>query len=506
MTAVSQLEIEAEGASQDSRSPLGLLVRAPGRVALGLLGSLLVAVAGAHIADRAVRWWFHPWIAPGGDTNTVLLWTGVAALTLAWLGLGRLANSRSSTPAELIVVAALWIAPLLVTAPLFSHDVYSYLAQGTIAHLGLSPYHHAPVVLARLGRTHVLGAVDPFWRRVTAPYGPLFLTALAGIVSITGSHLIAGALAIRALELIGTVLLAIYVPRLARDLGADPARATWLVLLSPLVLIQLVAAGHNDLLMIGVMAAGVALAVEALTAARRPLLGIAVCALAATIKLPAAVAVIFIAVTWARTEPDWRGRLRVLLESALLTLIVLAAVSLITGFGPSWISTSVFATPSKVKLAITPATSVAWTIASALHGGVSANFKSIDSVLRVIAFTLSVGIGLFALARSRLETMPRYLGFALIAFALGGPAAWPWYLTWGLVLLAASRPTQSSPAIVAVMVLGAFLVRPDGTLVLPLNSAPFVLAFYLVIAGLGWYISSERSRRPSAARTALARS
>src|SRR6202042_3816823 len=99
-------------------------------------------------------------------------------------------------------------------------DVYSYLAQGTILHVGLNPYHDTPAVLAAHGGGHVLNAVSPFWRHTTAPYGPLFLGAVSVIVAITGSHLIAGVLLIRALELVGLVLLAVYVPRLAQSLWA----------------------------------------------------------------------------------------------------------------------------------------------------------------------------------------------------------------------------------------------------------------------------------------------
>src|SRR2546423_4096559 len=172
--------------------------------------------------------------------------------------------------------------PAAVVPALFSHGIYSYLAQGTIVHLGLNPYHDTPAVLAGHGGGHVLSAVSPFWRHTTAPYGPLFMALISVIVTITGANVILGLLAIRALELVGIVLLVIYVPRLARALGTDPARALWLALLSPLVMFELVAAGHNEMLMIGLLAAGVTIALEG-----RPLAGIAVCALAASRQLPA---------------------------------------------------------------------------------------------------------------------------------------------------------------------------------------------------------------------------
>ena len=485
------------------RDPLCLVRRAPGSVLLGLAGSVLVTVAGARLSGGTVRWWFHPRIPPGGSTNEVILYLGMAALAIAWLGIGRAVRSHTPAPSAVAAVGFLWCAPLLLSAPLFSRDVYSYIAQGTIAHLGLSPYHDAPAVLGRLGQSHVLGAVDPFWRRVTAPYGPLFLSAVSVIVSITGTNLVLGALLVRAIEILGLVLLAVYLPRLARVGGADPARAVWLVLLSPLVLLQLVAAAHNDLLMIGLIVAGVTLALEG-----RPLLGVAVCALATTIKVPAIAAVIFILVTWARNDPSWPGRLRIVARGALVAAAVLAAVTLISGLGIGWVSTGLFSTPGKVRLAVTPATALAWTIASVLHGGVAANFKGIESVLRPVGFAISVLLALRLLERSRLQTVPRYLGLALIAFAFGGPAAWPWYFAWGLVLLAAASPTQASWLVAAALVAGAFLVKPDGILLLSRGSAPFVLGFYVVIGAVAWYTSRHRGRAGDrsrgSARSALA--
>ncbi len=239
-----------------------LLRAAAGWVALGTAGSVLLALAGSRLVGGPVRWFFDPELPPGGETNRIALYVGMAMLATAWLGLWRYARADRAEPRALWPVGLLWTLAPAIGAPLFSHDVYSYLAQGTIAHLGLSPYDVAPSALAGLGHANVMGAVDPFWRHATAPYGPLFLVLGSGIAALTGSHLIAGVLLVRLLELVGFVLLWAFVPRLAKALGADPTRALWLAALSPLVLLQLVAATHNDLLMIGLMVAGVTLAAE----------------------------------------------------------------------------------------------------------------------------------------------------------------------------------------------------------------------------------------------------
>ena len=475
------------------RGPLGLLRLAPEWVGLGAGGSVLLTVAGARLGGGSVTWWFHPRVLTG-DATKIVFYAGMAALAAAWLGLGRALRGRGVSASQLWPVALLWALPLAVGVPLFSRDVYSYLAQGTIAHIGLSPYRHAPAILAHSGHVHVLSAVDPFWRSATAPYGPLFVGAVSLIVAATGSHLIAGVLLLRALELVGFVLLGVFVPRLARVTGADPARALWLTMLSPLVLLQLIAAGHNDLLMIGVMVAGVTFALE-----RRPVLAIGVCALAATVKVPAIVAAIFIAAAWIRMAPRWPDRLARGIGAVAVAAAVASAVTLLTGFGTGWISSALFSTPARVRLAITLATDLSWTLASLLRDvGASVTFRGLESVLRVVAGAGSVIVALALLGRSERRSLPRYLGLALVAFALGGPAVWPWYLCWGLVLLAAWPGTQFSPVIVIATLIGSFLVKPDGILALPLDSSPIIAALWLA-AALAWYAWTRRGHRPRTA-------
>ena len=453
--------------------------------ALGLAGSLVVALAGPRaVSSGATAWWYVLEIPGGRAGAIVLVYVGMALLCAAWLGLGRLATGEDTR--WLLAIGAVWLAPLALGPALFSRDVYSYLAQGTLLHLGRNPYHSSPADLIHLGRGHVLAAVSPFWRHTTAPYGPLFLGLASVVVAVTGSHLIAGVLVMRALELVGVALLAVFVPRLARTLGADPARATWLAVLSPLVLLELVAAGHNDVLMIGLLVAGVALALSG-----RPVLGVAVCALAATFKLPALAGAVFIVVAWARAETTWSQRARFVLAATLAAAAVLAAVSLVTGLGFSWLSSTLFSTPAKVRLAITPATGVGWTVAALLHdAGVAINSRSVESALGDVTLAITGILGLVLLVRARIPKLALYLGVLLLVAAAGGPAAWPWYFTWGLVLLAACPGPQRSLALALGAVVAVFVVKPNGILVLPLPSAPAVIAAYLLVALAVW-----RSRR-----------
>ena len=447
--------------------------------ALGLAGSLLVALAAPRaLQDGVVGWWYHPGFPGSRAAGVALVYVGMALLCIAWLALWRESPSRRRA----LLIAAAWVAPLALAPPLFSRDAYSYLAQGTILHLGHNPYHQAPVALAALGRPHVLAAVSPFWRHTTAPYGPLFLELISLIVSVTGSHLVAGVLLARVLDLVGLGLLAASMGRLTRALGTDAGRGIWLSVASPLVLLGLVAAGHNDLLMVGLLAAGVALALRG-----NPLSGIAVCALAATIKVPALVGAVFIAVAWARAECGRHAQLRFLAAAGAVMVVVLGAVTLASGVGVAWLSTSLFATPARVRLAITPSTGVGYTVAALLHdAGVAVSSRGLESAFGVVAAVVTAAGGLWLLYRVRVVSLVGLLGACLALAAAGGPAAWPWYFTWALAIAAACAGAQRSPGLAVALVAGAFVVKPDGILALPLGTAPAVMVLYLALGGWAW--------------------
>jgi hypothetical protein len=245
--------------------------------------------------------------------------------------------------------------------------------------------------------------------------------------------------------------------------------------------------------MAGVMVVGVTLALEG-----RPLLGIVVCTIAATIKLPAFTAVLFIAFAWARADTSWRARIETAAKAAAAAVATAGVVTLVTGFGVGWISTSLFSTPGRVRLAITPATDISYTIGKLLTAaGASVSFGDVEPVLRALLFAVSVIIGLVLLLRTRWPTLVPCLGLTLIAFAFGGPALWPWYLAWGLVLLAAWRVTQDSRLMVIAIVAASLLVKPDGILLLSRGASPFVVAVWIAIAAIAW-VAWRRRPRPLA--------
>ena len=72
--------------------------------------------------------------------SSVLLWVGVALMLIAWLWLGRRVLAGDASEYTMVATTGFWLAPLLLSVPVFSRDTYSYLAQGALLRDGFDPY------------------------------------------------------------------------------------------------------------------------------------------------------------------------------------------------------------------------------------------------------------------------------------------------------------------------------------------------------------------------------
>jgi len=230
---------------------------------LGLLGSVLITLGGLGAGstrqhDPLLESIHMSWLRFGHGLvlSSIVLWAGVGLMLIAWLGLGRRVLAGGATEFIMKATTGFWLAPLLISVPVFSRDTYSYLAQGALLRDGLDPYAVGPVANPNI----LLDNVSPIWSITTAPYGPAFILVAKLITVIVGNNVVAGTMLLRLCMLPGLALLIWATPRLARHLGADPSTALWICVLNPLVLIHLMGGVHNEMLMVGLMAAGIALA------------------------------------------------------------------------------------------------------------------------------------------------------------------------------------------------------------------------------------------------------
>jgi hypothetical protein len=138
---------------------------------------------------------------------------------------------------DLAYMLALWIVPLLVVAPLFSRDVFSYAAQGEMMSHHINPYHYGP---GTLGSGPYVTGGRPLWANTPAPYGPLFLMLAGWSASVSGHNALVTVVLLRLQSVAGMALIAYCIPKLARSFGRDPGPAFVLAVLNPLTLLALV--------------------------------------------------------------------------------------------------------------------------------------------------------------------------------------------------------------------------------------------------------------------------
>ncbi|EOM75002.1 hypothetical protein Rrhod_3615 [Rhodococcus rhodnii LMG 5362] len=482
----------------------------------GATGTLLMAIgalgAGAQPVlqnpVQGLRLLGLPSRIPGAALTLTMC--GTVMVVLAWLLLGRLAIGTVRDGVrhrlgrrQLDRTLLLWIVPLAVAPPMFSKDVYSYLAQSEIAARGLDPYAIGPA--QALGVDHVLTRTVPnIWRETPAPYGPSFLWMGEGITWLTGENIIAGILLHRVLALAGVALIVWALPRLARRCGVAPVTALWLGAANPLLLFHLVAGIHNEALMIGLMLAGMELALRAIESTGpirgRTLWllvgGAALVALSATIKIPSLLALGFVGMALARRwGGTWRDVLRAALALAGVVVVVLVGVSLASGLGFGWLGTLGTASAVRSWMSIPTLLGVA-TGAVGVLLGLGDHTTAVLSLTRPIAAVVAAVVTLRMLLATLFGRVHAVgaLGLSLGAVVLLFPVVQPWYLLWAVIPLAAwaTAPAFRVPAVAFSSIVSVILMPNGG------EYPPFVIvqAAIATVFTVGLLIVATRSTLP----------
>lgn len=410
----------------------------------------------------------------GRMSALTLVLIGLGLLASAWLALCRhvaLAEGEDRADAIDLVrfATVMWSAPLLLAPPLFSRDGWSYAAQGMLAHVGLSPYEHGPAALLPPGewgffpwdRQPIVQAVDPMWMDTATPYGPLPVFVGQLMAAETGNPWML-AIGHRGIALIGLVLLAWAVPKLARWTGVNPALASALVLVSPLMIANGVAGLHNDLLMVGLMAAALVVGVE-----RGWAWGAALGGLAAAVKAPGGLVCIAVALVTLPVAARLAQRLQRLAAVAAVSLAVLLGLGLVTGLGQGWIEALTVPGTINTPLSITSLGGgiLDWLAMLLGLGTEPATFRDLVRTLGVVA---TLGIAVWVALRW--PTGDRAGGIRAVALVLGAfvvlcPVVHLWYFLWlppFLATLPLSRRAMS--AVLALSVILGMVAPLDSSL------------------------------------------
>ncbi len=495
----------------DGRAParswagtIGEFLRTPGghAAALGLFGSVAITVGGLGagsirrvdpLLEAAHLSWMR--FGHGLVLSTIVVWIGVLAMIAAWVRLGRAVLADQVTLNELRATVVMWVTPLLVSVPMFSRDAYSYLAQGALLRDGFDPYAVGPVANPGV----LLDNVSDVWLTTTAPYGPIFLLLGRGITTLVGNNVVAGTMLLRLIMLPGLALMMWAIPHLARHLGGKPTVALWLAVLNPLVLVHLIGGVHNEMLMVGLMAAGIALVLE-----RHHIAGIVLVAIGVAIKATAGIALPFIVWIWMVHERERRAcaasaatgdrpglgeqaagaqaagapaagvrtaaqaplrhPVTMFAKCAGLGLAVFAAVfgaaSLLAGVGIGWLT----ALSGSAK--IINWLSVPTILAHMVTWVTPWRLEPVLEITRMLcAAALAVAL-VWAWWRFRRTEREAVLGIlvAFLAIVALSPAALPWYYSWPLALGAGfALSTGTLALLVGVSTWLMLVFQPDGS-------------------------------------------
>jgi hypothetical protein len=382
-------------------------------------------------------------------TGTPLSWT---VLGLAWLVAsvpGARAYLRAVRPSpapgpgrgegpplrSMLAGAVVLHAVAALALPYTSNDLFSNLAYGRMARLGLDPYASGPRALPEGDPFRAL--VSPNWLDARSAYGPVltWLDALAGRADTAAGALIAFKLVILAL----TLAIVAIAYRVCRDhLPADRAAPAFALLAwNPLLAWELSGQAHND----AVMLLGLAAFVWAATAGRR-LVAVAAVAFAFWAKFAVAPVLGLYLVHLLRT------RRRDALAGAALTVGMGLALFLPFWRGPETLLgplAAVRSDPTRTTRSLVEILQ----LGAGLFGRGAA-----DAVYRVgwaAGLVLLAAVAVWAVRRATsLEGVVRgSLAWLLTYLLVASPFVLPWYLTW-LLPLALVEPDPRWRRVVAL--------------------------------------------------------
>ncbi|MGE0880143.1 MAG: polyprenol phosphomannose-dependent alpha 1,6 mannosyltransferase MptB [Acidimicrobiia bacterium] len=439
---------------------------------------------------------------------------GLIALCLTWLWMRRTAKHEQWRARTVLAIVALWVVPLLPGPPLASRDAYSYAAQGQMAVRHLEPYTYGP---ARLWDDPYLNGVDPIWRTTASPYGPTATAVSATAARIAGPHPLAAVLILRFVMVAALAVCGWAVVRLAQATRRSATDATVLALANPLVILHLVGGLHNEALMLAFMLSGLALARS------RPgwkpwFVGIALVTLAASVKIPAAIAAVWLG--WygpmagdghdadrehARQPSPLAPRWKTIGLAGLTGLVVLQITGMATGHGWAWMHNLNTASSVYALLSVTSTIGLAGRrlLRNLGYRGLGRTFVSL---VRDAGQVLAVGIIAWLLVRRRNGDLVTNLGWGLTALALLSPAVYPWYATWGLMLFAVAWSGTRARLLIVASIALCFMVTPSGPAILPnlarlrLTDGRLIISLIVIAACALWARHEVRNSRQEAVR------
>jgi len=410
---------------QPPRGPLLMGLAAAVMLVVGGFGAGGVLVRDPLMTNSALGFWRY---GHGHDLAAFLMYAGVVLMAWAWIRLGRDVIAQRVGGRAVLTTALVWIMPMLFAPPLFTRDIFSYLAQGALPINGFNPYAVGPEAMPGI----LTDNVHYFWQDTPAPYGPLFILIAKGIAWLIGNNIILGVILMRLALLPGLILLVWALPELTRRLGGRVPLAMWIAVANPMMVITMIAGGHNDLLVVGLLAAGFLVALRG-----GHVWAITLITMAMAVKASAGVALPFVVLIWAAHMTGTRT-VRITKAAAAgigVFVVAFAACTLAARVDLGWLPA--LSAPSMI---------VNWMSVPTAAGQIVGGILSLFGADYQLFITIFRGIGIAVLvvlaarqwwaARDGGPDAVRRAAIVLFAVSVLSPATLPWYVSWGMALLA----------------------------------------------------------------------
>jgi alpha-1,6-mannosyltransferase len=397
---------------------IGALSARVGLVGVLLTGAVL-ALSAARTNDllpqsvRPIPGWLAGTFA---DTGLPLSHAAlIATFTLMFVSYVLAVRGAEGFSPRVVLASIAGLNALFLLAPvLLSTDVFSYQAYGRMGTLySANPYLHGPSTIQLDPLYPYIGSK---WITTPTAYGPLF-TALS--YPLAGLDISASAVAYKSIASLAFLATVGLVWNGARIRGLNPARAAMIVGLNPLTVVWGLGGGHNDLLMLAPLTAGIYVLLQ-----NRQARGGALIAVAAGIKLTAGLVLPF-----ALVRPHVRPR-RLLLGAGIATALIAVLGFAMFGSG-------------QLHLLVTLRQNQAAGDWQSIPGFISTQFGlgAVGRLVGVMLGAVFVGVTAWLLVlvrRGRLDWVAG-AGWATMAMVITASSLLPWYIAW-LTPLAALSP------------------------------------------------------------------
>ncbi|MFT4245272.1 MAG: polyprenol phosphomannose-dependent alpha 1,6 mannosyltransferase MptB [Micrococcaceae bacterium] len=404
---------------------------------------------------------------------------GTVGLMRAWLYVAH--DLRNWGPGSLAAVKKgiyIWALPLVFTFPMFSRDMYAYIAQGRLAQSGLNPYS--------TGASSIPGwlyiGADPTWSESRTPYGPLWIFMAEIIVRITGERPEIAIPLLRILAVAGVVMIVHFLPKAAELNGHRPAKALWFAAMSPLFLLQFIVSGHNDSLMMGFLIAGVYFMLI-----DKPVKGLLLLALSISVKPITIIAIPFFGLIWAKGHVGWLERIKYWTMSLIISMAPVALLGAVLGWGMGWLSA--FSTPGQSQNWYAPVVIIG-AVLSVLFGGDIQT--SIDIVKNIVLLIGLVICAYLVLGAHHIKVLRKML-YVFAVVVLISTVVYPWYALWVLILWGMTGVRNKRRMQTFILIVGFFLTYAlldtfDISVLIQGRAILQVIMFGMTIAGLGYFM------------------